>query len=307
MRDTNKIEATFRNLEGRLADIAQKIEKSDGAARQNADAEIERIESKLASILDKLNQPPVEPAPKRLSALSHVDDLGSRSGGFTLPSDIARPADRRSMGGDVAEITRRQADLERATRRGALLSESSFRAMDQSQRESRLSDETQAEPRVKRLADQRPRSTSQARDEASQAAFANLNDTFKALAQRLETRLDQASNVPAPALQPQPEMTALKDDIAGLAGRLETMQHEARRQSRTDGTAGDLHLLRQEIAGLSQGLAELAPQRSVATLETAVRDLGRPGRIISARWRARYRSRAGRTARCGNSRGDPCD
>ena len=80
---------------------------------------------------------------------------------------------------------------------------------------------------------------------------------------------------------PKEDIGALKSGIAALGDRLDAMREQSDRSRVSHAERDDVESLRNEIAALQVGLAKLAPQTAITTLESAVRELG--GQIDDSR------------------------
>lgn len=176
----------------------------------------------------------------------------------------------------VADIAQRQADLDAfEDRRTALLRGTSYPSIGQAQRGA---DAREQRATASRLSRDEP----ELRDSNDFGSFAGLQDAFSRLAERLEERLDKAAQARAAHTEGSSgDIGLLKSGIAELADRLDTIsqQNEAERAAAKPNV--EVENLRLDIAALQHGLLELAPQSAITTLEKAVRDLG--GRLDMSR------------------------
>lgn len=271
-RESAKVEATFRELDGRLRDIAQRLDRNEHALPARSVADIERIDGSLAAILSRFDAAP-EPAAKYSDADRWKD----------APHVDTRPG-RKNARDAVAEITRRQADLDQSeSHRSALLRGTSYPSIGQAQRDGRGTRDLP--DAVGSNEDGRPESNRRrTRVDVSDMDLdpvAGLQDQFARLTERMEARLDEAARTRAKLEDRSEDITALKSGIAALGERLDDIKRQNEDDRLFKEENDGVEVLRQEIAALQVGLAKLAPQSAISTLENAVRELG--GQIDESR------------------------
>ena len=251
-RESARVEATFRDLDSRLREISQRLERTEHEIPARSLADIERIDSNLAAILARLDG-------------GAADGDGDQDRTTAGSGRSGRRANRDA----IADIAQRQVDLDQSeTRRAGLLRGASYPSIREAQRGAPAGRDLDGAP-------QRP-----AADDRDLAAMASLQDAFARLTERMETRLDEAVRRRAPPNQDE-DIGALKTGIAALGERLDAIktQNDEDRAAKED--RDDIESLRREISALQLGLTKLAPQSAIATLEDAVRGLG--GQIDESR------------------------
>ncbi len=250
-RETARVEATFRDLDSRLREIAQRLDRNENELSARSMPEIERIDGNLAAILARLD--------------ADTADRGRMSERReTPPRDGSRPG--RATRDAIADITQRQADLDQTeVNRASLLRGTSYPSIGQAQREQRPA---HANARGVGAAD------------PDFDAMTALQDAFARLTERMETRLDEAVRARSTRSQDD-DISALKSGIATLGERLDVIRQQNEVDRAASDDRDDIDALRNEIAALQVGLTKLAPQSAIATLEQAVRELG--GQIEDSR------------------------
>ena len=238
-REAARFETGFHELDSRLRELGERIERNEASSRTGTGPV---RDAGLTSVLSRLDR---------------AEGRGRTNEGEDAASRQRQPIRTRDV---VAEIAQRQMDLDAVQlRRSGLMGGTSHSTIDQAQRE----------PAPVRPA--APRDDLAGMDEFG--PFSALQDAFAKLTERLEARLDAQARASS-FDERGADISALKSGIAELGERLDTIRSrdEQERAEREDRQPFDL--LRQEITALQRGLATLAPQSAIETLETAVRELG---------------------------------
>ena len=229
-------------------------------------AEIEQIDGKLAAILDRLNRKSRSDVPAAPSAPEPVQPSRPRNEGRSRAGLL-------NMQDALADIARRQADLERApVSRSTLLNETSYASIGRAQREGDA-------PLRAQVTEVPP--TSPTALVVGDTAHASLDDAFRALSARLEDRIERAAKSRAAEEVAQADFARLQAQVTQLGGRVESLRTAPVDEAEQARSTKSYEALREEIAQLARGCAELAKQPSVASLEEAVRNLA--GRIELSR------------------------
>ena len=239
-REDARFETGFRDLDSRLRELAERIDRKE-PSRARASAEADR-ESALSSALSRLDAADG----RRRTDTDHEAISHQRAG---LRNRAA-----------VAEIAQRQMDLDAGqVRRSGLMRGTSHPTIDQARREPASPSSTSASTDAGELEQFGP--------------FSALQDAFAKLTERLEARLDAQAR--AASLDDRTaDIGALKTGIAELGERLETFKKRDDEERAERAGGQPIEMLRQEITALQNGLSSLAPRSAIATLETAVRELG---------------------------------
>ncbi len=225
-------------------------------------SELARIEAKLNRLLEREQQQP----------LPFPSDAGTVAYAAYRP-DFAAPAPRRSMQDAIAEINRRQADLDRAGPRTATSATNRFAARVQ----------TPAQDFAAPVADvANPEAHSELRSTVAtlKGEIAGLTKHLEAL--RREPRQPEPQLAPAPVVTP--EFDGLKKEISTLARQIENLRQDSPKPDLTgirDAIANHAHEtppeladMRRQLSDMSAAIGKLAPRDSLASLEKAVRKLG---------------------------------
>ena len=280
--DAGRIETVVRELDGRLTALSQQLQDSIGAPATRTQAEIQRIDSKLASILTRLDAGPVSTSPKGKSA--QKDSSGFESDMEPVGDKSTTPRLRDA----VASISRRQADLEpAASPRTALLGETSYPSIGQAQRARRsVSPARTANVRLDEFGPGKGQDKLQGSRgqpvSADPGIEGGMDDAFRSLSNRLEVRVVQAAKSREnDRPENRTQFTSLQSEIAALGERMELMQRASSRPQDQARTARALDELRKEFASLVTGVADLSSKSPDADLVEAVRDLA--GRVELSR------------------------
>lgn len=227
-----------------------------GAMRSS---DLARIEAKLNRLLDREHQP-----------LPAYPDASAAALAAYRP-DLAAPAPRRSMHDTIAEINRRQADLERPSARGAAAGTGRFAARN-------LTPAQEFAPAVPDIAAGEAQSELRNTVATLKGEIAGLTRHIEAL--RREPKPAEVA-VPAGAA---PEFDSLKNEISMLARQIETLRQDQPRPDiagirdaiakHSHETPPELVEMRRQLTEMSASIGKLAPRESLASLETAVRKLG---------------------------------
>jgi localization factor PodJL len=279
----HRMEASLREVSARLDGLAGRVEPA-----RPADAAISAIESKLGAILEAVRQP------------AQADNGLSQPSRAALTAGLVhRPrAQRATLADAVAEIERRQRDLdvgEPRGRRAALFdreparrAEPTAAALTPELVETRLDAlaerlERVARDSVRKAAAEAAETVREAAQTAAESAAKAAAETAAKNARAVSDAADSlarsaaeraARSVAQAAAPVEPAMRGLQGEIARLADRVEEMRHEARRAAEHR-PQHEIEALRQEMAGMARTLATLDPALSVGHLEQAVRDLAR--------------------------------
>ena len=205
-----------------------------------------RLEQRIETLSKQTKRAVAQDAPRERAAATEL----------LATTAITAPAPKRPLAAAIAEVARRQQELDA-----------------DSPREVRHASPARAHGFV-----------APAVRNASPAAVASatpLNPLETRLAALVE-RLEKSATLKEPA--PRAEFTGLEGHINMLADRIETMRNEiAARPAPVASARGDDGIadIRRELAAMTKAISELAPRASVSALETAVRDLS--GRVADSR------------------------
>ena len=220
------VETSLRELDSKIESLNSRLDLSQGD--KSRAEQLARLEAKVGKIADWIVAPVQERASRVESA--SVTELRPR---------FAR--EKPSVGDAIADIARRQRDLDTGTG-GPSVSSFAIRAAQ---------DAPQTRP-------------------ARPAAPNDFDRRLEAIATRLEQSGETAAKTRG---QDSSALSGLQGDIAALAARLDDMRRD-RATPAPQTPDPQLAQLRTDIAALSQTLGTLAPRGSVTALEGAMRELG---------------------------------
>jgi localization factor PodJL len=222
---------------------------------------IARLEDKVAAILEALNRPaPLRAAPPPPAA--------------PAPAPRAFAAQARDVDGAIAEIARRQRDLDgvaapRRSLRDQLLTRAG--APDRNVERSVEALQTEIAGLAARLDDMR-RAAQEAPNQNDIVGLVARIDDVRRNTQQAPNQNDIATlTARIDEMRRDTQKVLNQTDLSGLAARFD----EIRRETQKTPSQDDLERLRREVADLSRGLSDLDPRRSMSALETAMQDLTR--------------------------------
>jgi localization factor PodJL len=272
------------------------------AAGPMRSSDLARIEAKLNRLLDREQQPPLPLYPE-----------GGTAAYTAYRPDFAAPPQRRSMQDAIADINRRQADLDRTAPKGArtsvfqrMAAPDTAPAENQGELRQTVSTlkgeiaELTRHIEMLRREGQRPEGVSPARDTASAQAplpeidslkgeVASLTrhiESLRSEAQKPDTIAATLREALSAAQTKTPEIDGLKGEIAKLTRHIETLRREVQKPdviaasireavaSHAHEAGPELDELRQQLSEMSAAIGRLAPRENLASLENAVRKLG---------------------------------
>ena len=205
-----------------------------------------RLEQRIETLSKQTKRPAVQDAPRERAAAAEL----------LATTAITAPAPKRPLAAAIAEVARRQQELDA-----------------DSPREIRQPSPARAHGFVAPAVRNAPPAVVMPTTQPNP-----LEARLAALVERLEKSATQKE--PAPRA----EFSGLEGQINTLADRIETMRNEiAARPAPVAALRGEDGIadIRRELAAMTKAISELAPRASVSALETAVRDLS--GRVADSR------------------------